>query len=110
MGERNGWRTRPTLAALAVLAVAGCTSTASRSDGFDSSSGDLRPPPAILVVQDVLDAADEACSPEGRDRLYADADTRDPAAAAQWYADQVDSPWQVLAEEACYLALVSTQP
>lgn len=109
MVERNGRRTRPTLALLAAFAIAGCASNASRSDDVDSPSGDQRSP-VILNTQDVSDATDEACGPEGRDRLYADSDTRDPADATQWYADQVDSPWQVLAEEACYLALVSTQP
>ena len=96
-----------TLTILAVVMSVGLTSCADGSDAGDSSS-DGPPPSVVLSAQHIAETAADECGPAGLDRLYADAGTRDAAKVARWYADRLEPQWQLLAEEACYLALVNT--
>lgn len=95
-----------TLTISAVLVVVGGTSCS--SSGTSSSDGSP-PPSVVLSAQHVAEVAADDCGPEGRDRLHEDAGTENAAQAARWYADRLEPQWQLLAEEACYLALVNAQ-
>ena len=91
-----------------ILFVTGCRSGSDQPTPSSSATSSV--PGAQDPAQNVADTASDQCGPSKRDRLYADAHTRDPATAARWYADTVEQPWQSLAEEACYLALLHEAP
>lgn len=92
---------------LATVLVAGCVARS----GEPGPASELGPSPvATDDAQGIADTSAEQCGPAARDRLYDDAQTRDPALAARWYADGIEREWQQVAEEACYLALVTADP
>lgn len=104
--ERDDMRWWRTLAVSALLMGVGFTSCTDGSDGGDSSF-DESPPSVVLSAQHIAETAADECGPDGRDELHADAGTQDAARASRWYANRLEPQWQLLAEEACYLALVN---